>query len=115
MAGKVQTHFTEEQMDKIAQMALDNCKTKTIAEAMDIPYNTLKRHLGKFMIKKRAEGKAVLYRQQKQKCEKGDTTMLIWRGKQDLEQADKHELTGKDGAALVPPQIIIKPERAEDA
>lgn len=31
----------------------------------------------------------------------GNTTMLIWLGKQRLGQSDKNELTGKDGGRLV--------------
>ena len=32
----------------------------------------------------------------------GNVTMLIWLGKNLLGQHDRHELTGKDGAPLVP-------------
>lgn len=31
----------------------------------------------------------------------GNTTMLIWLGKQRLGQSDKNELTGKDGERIV--------------
>ena len=32
----------------------------------------------------------------------GNVTMLVWLGKNLLGQSDKHELTGKDGAPLIP-------------
>jgi RNA binding exosome subunit len=49
---------------------------------------------------KRGSGKASLRRRQWQKAMTGNPTMLIWLGKQYLDQKDKNELTGKDGGPL---------------
>ena len=110
-AGRPKRVFTEEQIVKIEEMALDNCHLDTIGLALGIPLETLRRNYGVFISQKRAEGRTILHRQQKEKCNKSDTTMLIWRGKQDLGQSDKKEIFGKDGAPLVPLSIVVKPER----
>lgn len=46
--------------------------------------------------------KASLRRKQFEMALAGNVTMLIWLGKNMLGQADKTELTGKDGSPLVP-------------
>ena len=45
---------------------------------------------------------ASLRRKQFELAQAGNVTMLIWLGKNLLGQADKTELTGKDGSPLVP-------------
>lgn len=47
------------------------------------------------------KGKATLRRMQWRGAESGNPTMLIWLGKQLLDQRDKSELTGADGNAIV--------------
>jgi hypothetical protein len=51
---------------------------------------------------KSSPGRASLRRMQFKKAEQGNTTMLIWLGKQYLGQADKveNEISGKDGGAI---------------
>ena len=46
--------------------------------------------------------KASLRRKQFEMALAGNVTMLVWLGKNLLGQSDKHELTGKDGAPLIP-------------
>lgn len=46
--------------------------------------------------------KTSLRRQQVKLALAGNVTMLIWLGKNLLDQSDKAELTGKDGAPLMP-------------
>ena len=41
--------FTDEEEAKILQMALDNCHMDTIALALDIPLETLRRHFGGYI------------------------------------------------------------------
>ena len=48
------------------------------------------------------KAKASLRRKQFELAQGGNVTMLIWLGKNLLGQADKTELTGKDGSPLVP-------------
>jgi len=91
--ARPEKQFTQEQVEQITQMALDNCHIDTIALALGIAKNTLIRHFGTFIKQKRAEGRAELSHAQRTKAIKDkDSTMLIWRGKQDLDQRDKKEM-----------------------
>lgn len=51
--------------------------------------------------KKSSDGKISLRRLQWKAAHEGNTTMLVWLGKQYLSQADKNELTGKEGNDLI--------------
>ena len=51
--------------------------------------------------KKAKEGKASLRRMQWKVAEAGNPTLLIWLGKNMLDQTDKTEISGKDGGDLV--------------
>lgn len=53
--------------------------------------------------RKSAGGKISIRRKQMQVALAGNTTMLIWLGKQYLGQTDKQEVTGKDGAPVTGP------------
>lgn len=86
MAGRPKRVFTEDEKAKIEQMALNNCHFETISIALEIPVNTLKRHYGRFIRQKRAEGRTIKMQQQ---YNDKSPTMLIWWGKQHLDQTDK--------------------------
>jgi hypothetical protein len=55
-----------------------------------------------YSAQKKAEGKELLKAKQFSVAMEGDKTMLVWLGKQYLQQRDKQELTGKDGEKLIP-------------
>jgi len=97
-AGRKKREFAEEQIEQIDEYALINCKDNQIATLLGIPSETFKRHFGERCRQKRAEGQAAKMQQQ---YDDKTPTMLIWWGKQHLEQSDKSQLTGKDGRALV--------------
>lgn len=88
MAGRKKRVFSEEEITLIEGFALDNSKSETIASALNIPVNTLKRHFGRKMREMRAKGKLALKHYQ-QLMAKNNSQMAIWLGKQDLEQVDK--------------------------
>lgn len=96
--GRPQAKFTDEQREQIDEHALHNCKDNQIAVLMGIDQNTFKTHFGKRCIQKRAEGQAEKLKQQ---YNDKTPTMLIWWGKQHLEQKDRQELTGKDGVSVM--------------
>lgn len=52
-----------------------------------------------------------LRRLQWKTAEEGNPTMMIFLGKQHLGQADKQEVTGKDGEALQQQTVIILPAK----
>lgn len=74
-------------------MAFDQCKDTTIAETIGMDVKTFQNNYSKETRQKRAEGKARIYRLQMQAAEDGNPTMLIWLGKQHLEQTDKQDVT----------------------
>lgn len=88
--------------ERVAQMALDGAKNSTIAAALGVDDQTIKSRFSPLLDKKRAERKLNILRWQNEKARRGDTTMLIWLGKQELEQTDKQETrhTGDTGAAI---------------
>jgi hypothetical protein len=94
-AGRPKRKFTDEQVRQIEQMAADNCHFETIAMALEIPVNTLKRHFGRFITQKRAKGRTDLRRTQR-KLASTNPAMAIFLGKNELGQEDKskHEVKG---------------------
>ena len=88
--------------EMVGRLAAIQCTEEEIGIVLDIDKRTLQRDkefCRLFNIKKQ-EGKASLRRMQWKKAESGNATMLIFLGKQYLGQADKQELTGKDGGAI---------------
>ena len=85
--------YTKTQLQKINEMALDQCQNTTIAVALGINVDTFRRQFESKTEQKRAEGKAELLHAQRERAitDKSDT-MLIWKGKQHLDQKDKQEV-----------------------
>jgi len=81
----------EKQIEKLASFGLTN---KEIAEALGYDENTLKRNFEIFLTKGKANLKQRLKRKQIQIALGGNVSMLIWLGKQYLEQKDKMEESG---------------------
>ena len=73
----------------IENMALIHCTNKEIAQVLDISIDTLQRNFPDFLQKGKAKGKAKLRRLQWQRAEEGNPTMLIWLGKQILDQKEQ--------------------------
>ena len=96
-----------EVVDKLCHI---QCTGEEIASVLGIDYDTLqravkrdhKKSFAEYSEQKRSGGKASLRRMQWKAAESGNTTMLIWLGKQMLNQSDKSqtEITGKDGGAI---------------
>ena len=81
----------EKQVQKLASFGLTN---KEIAEALAYDENTMKRNFEIFLIKGRANLKQRLKNKQIQVALGGNVVMLIWLGKQYLDQKDRMEETG---------------------
>lgn len=81
------------------------CTGEEIASVLDIDYDTLQRackekyeiKFAEYIEQKKKGGKASLRRVQFKKALAGNPTMLIWMGKQYLNQTDKKEISGPDG------------------
>ena len=111
MAGRPKRVFSDEEKAKIEEYALNNCKTETIANALNIPVNTLKRHFGRKMKQKRAEHRVNL-RQYQQTMAKTAPAMAIFLGKNELNQADKQEIK-QTGSVATP--LTEAEQRASEA
>jgi len=92
-------------VDKLCEI---QCTGEEIASVLGIDYDTLcaaikrdhKQTFSEYFNIKRKAGISSLRRMQWKGAESGNPTMLVWLGKQYLGQADKQELTGKDGNEL---------------
>jgi len=91
--GRPPKTFTAAQKKKIATLAFAGMKNNCIATFMDIDQATFETHFKKLCTKKRSERKLWLLELQNKKAKTKDTTMLIWLGKNVLDQTDKQETT----------------------
>ena len=85
--------------DLIANLASIQCTNKEIAEVVGISEGALTRRFGKVIEKNKQQGRQSLRRSQWQKAHDGDTRMMIFLGKQYLNQKDNPE-DGEDKAPL---------------
>lgn len=90
--GRPKIEIDLEQVEKLAGLF---CTHEEIAAFLNICVNTLKSRNDFLTVYKRGyeNGKASLRRLQAKKAFEGNTTMLIWLGKQYLGQSDKTETT----------------------
>ncbi len=95
--GRPKIEWTEEQYKSVEYMALIQCTQSEIANTMGVDEDTLNRLLKKrykvrnfseWFNKYSAGGKMSLRRLQFKSAERGNTSMLIWLGRQWLGQTD---------------------------
>ena len=84
----------------IQKLASIMCTNVEIAQVVGCHPDTLADNFSEYLKKGREEGKISLRRLQWTKAQNGNTTMLIWLGKQWLGQKDKIETT--DGNQPLP-------------
>jgi hypothetical protein len=102
------------QVEELARIA---CTEEDMAAVLGVSVDTIqrrKRTSAEFrgvIEKGRASLRNSLRRLQVKKALEGNTTMLIWLGKQLLGQSDRQsaELTGAEGKPLMPPAVIYLP------
>lgn len=81
-----------EMVQKLAQIF---CTMEEIAAVVGCSVDTLERRFADIIKKGKESAKASLRREQYKKAMDGNTTMMIWLGKQYLEQTDKINTTGE--------------------
>ena len=81
------------------EMAFNQCKHRTIAEALGVGRENLVNNYLPRLHKKSAEGRVEL-RATQHEMAKNFPAMAIFLGKNTLDQADKAQITGKDGEAI---------------
>ena len=110
MAGRPKKIISKEDMARAESYALENCQNGTIATLMGWDREWLHQRediLTKLRLK-RAEHKLEIRRNQRRQA-KNNPVMNIFLGKNALGQADKSEISGKDGSPLPAPTIIVQP------
>lgn len=101
--------------DEAGRLAQAGCNGVQIAAYFGIHYNTLEQrsqkdlncHFSEFLQQNRSHGDALLLAKQFEAALKDkDRGMLIWLGKQRLDQKDKHDHTSKDQQMNPPLQLV---------
>ena len=105
--------ISDEDMAKAEQHAFMGCQTGTICTLMgwDRQWVDGRPDILTKLTLKRAERKLAIRSAQMDNIK--NVVMGIWLGKNELNQTDKSEISGKDGAPLLPPQINIMPPEEE--
>ena len=78
---------------QLEQLASFGCINREIASFFGCSEDLIKKSYSSFLTKGKDAGKIRLRKLQWNAAEKGNTPMLIWLGKQILDQTDKQELT----------------------
>lgn len=94
--GRPRKEIDEKQLQKLASML---CTMEEMGAFFDCSVDTLERNFADTIKKGRNLGKMSLRRMQFEKAQSGNTTMLIWLGKQILGQKDRIE-TSEDEKPL---------------
>ena len=86
----------------VEQLAGIQCSYAEMAAVLKCSADTLQRRFAAAIEKGRENGKASLKRAQFKLAMGGNATMLIWLGKQILDQKDKqsHEVSGPEGGPI---------------
>ena len=105
--GRPKGAVKEVNMELVRELASIGCTMPEISACAKVSIDTLERRCMTTIKEGQAEGKQSLRHHQFQVATAGNPTMLIWLGKQYLEQTDKVENTGKGGKDLHPPSIQV--------
>lgn len=101
-------------LDLLAEYAKKQVSKETAAAALGIDRHTLTNTHGELWDHYKALGQVALFGKQFDMAMDGNVTMLVWLGKQHLNQTDvrRNELTGADGGPIEVSDADRK--RAED-
>ena len=113
--------LSDQDFQRLLNMVRIHCTQDECCRILDMSDTTLNRRLKErgeenfeaFYNRYNSEGKMSLRRMQWEAAESGNSPMLIWLGKQYLNQRDKNnmEVTGEDGGAIITriERIIVDP------
>ena len=101
--GRPQKILNEAGAEMVEKLSSMMCTDEEIASVLDVSVDTLlnknnKKTFSECKERGRNRGKASLRRLQYKAAEAGNSTMLIWLGKQFLDQTEKQETTIKDSS-----------------
>ena len=111
--GRHKTIISEEDMARAERYAFNGCQNGTICTLMgwDRQWLDGREDILTKLTLKRAERKNAIREAQTKGLK--NPVMQVWLGKQELGQTDKSEIAGRDGAPLLPPQIIVMPPKEQ--
>lgn len=78
--------------EQVTRLAAIGCTNEEIASVLGCSHDTIVRRFKAVLAEGRLQGKASLRKKQFELALAGNTTMLIWLGKQVLGQTDKQEI-----------------------
>ena len=110
MARPRSTFLTDEQLKRMDRMAMDQCKHRTIAEALGVGRAELRTHYMPRLLKKGAEGRVELAADQRAMQSK-QPSIAIFRGKNYLGQTDTQTIK-TEAVLLVAPVDVPAVEAA---
>lgn len=95
--------------ERIEEMAMAGANGQQISASIGIHYNTLvnkckaekKCDFSEYLHEKKQKGNRLLFEKQFELAKKGDRAMLIWLGKQRLDQSDKKEIKQENTGQLL--------------
>jgi hypothetical protein len=96
--------------DLVGQMAFDGAKNSEIAAVLGIDDQTINNRFSLILTKKRSERRAALRKKQTTMALHGNIPMLIWLGKQELDQREPKQDIDFEGA--LPLRISIVPVKS---
>lgn len=79
----------------VGQMAFDGAKNSEIAAVLGVDDGTIKSRFSPILTQKRSARRAALRKKQTDMALRGNVPLLIWLGKQELEQVDRRDVDAK--------------------
>lgn len=107
--------------DMVKKLCAIQCTGQEIADVLDVSYDTLERRVKEvyqisfadYIKKHSANGKMSLRRKQHEVAMNGNTTMLVWLGKQYLGQTDKQVVDNTSSDGSMTPVPALTPDLAK--
>ncbi len=107
--------------DMVKKLCAIQCTGQEIADVLDVSYDTLERRVKEvyqisfadYIKKHSANGKMSLRRKQHEVAMNGNTTMLVWLGKQYLGQTDKQVVDNTSSDGSMTPVPVLTPDLAK--
>jgi IS30 family transposase len=96
--ARPKANVDEEEVEKLAAMF---CSLEEIASFFNVNTSTIQRRFAQAIGRGRNKGKISLKRKQYLVAMDGNVQMLIWLGKQHLDQKDKKEVSAEDGSNVI--------------
>ncbi len=94
--------------EQVAALASIGCTEIEVGTVLNCSAKTIHRRFVHYFQQGKANLRTKLRKKQVEMALAGNVSLLVWLGKQYLEQADKQELTGKDGEPVTYPVTLFK-------